>query len=247
MSQQFFPSTEELLDIVMAELPAGVYASDRADDPNPDKRSYTSAEVRAHMVMIADLYTNLFNIYRDKFVTTVTLEGLPSWEADYFSSAQDSSLPYATRQQNLLAKIRANGGISLPAIQSVVDGILTPKGLAFDILPYSGQTNGVLFGAWIFESSKLGADTFLALRDPLWGARTEGGLVPLDCNLDYAAAGLTAQDLLDIQFTAYAYEVRIFGNADALTLSLLDRQLTALEPARSTHIIRNNSTGSVPP
>lgn len=224
----------------MAELPEGVYAEDRADDPDPSKRSYTSAEMRAFAILMAELYENLDNVYRDKFLTTVTPDGLPEWEHDLFSSAQDSSLSFDTRKQNLLAKFRSKGGISLPAIQSVVASILTPLGLAFDILPYSGQTNGALTGSWVFETSTLGDDTFLADEDPLLGAGRGLGIVPLDCSLDYAAAGITANDLLEIQETAYTYAVRIFGIASAQTLSLLDAQLTANEPARSTHVIFNN-------
>ena len=52
----------------------------------------------------------------------------------------------------------------------------------------------------------------------------------------------TLDEMIEIQETAYMYEIDIYGNADAATLALLDRQLTALEPARSSHIIRNNVT-----
>lgn len=245
MSAQFFLNVEQVLDILMAELPANVYASDRADDPDFNKRSYSSSELRAHAQVFANLYENLLAINSDKFISTVTLEGLSNWEKELFASAQDSMQPYVVRQQNLLAKYRASGGISLPAIASVVHGILDPVGLAFDILPFCGQSNGMIQGAWLLGISALGLDTFLALRDPLFGAQQDQ--TPLDCDLDYAAAGITAQDLLEIQVTAYTYEVKIYGVADAATLALLDQQLTALEPARSTHVITNNASGPVDP
>jgi hypothetical protein len=192
MTAPFFPDVEQILTILMGELPDGVFASDRADDPNPDNRSYTSSELRAHAQMLANLYSNLETIYLDKFVTTVTPTGLASWEKDFFASAQDGSLPYATRQQNLLAKVRANGGISLPAIASVISGILTPVGLTFGIFPWNGQYNGTTYGAWILGFSELGLDTYLAELDPLTGTGVGVGETPLDCSLNYAAAGITA-------------------------------------------------------
>lgn len=242
MTAPFFPDVEQILTILMGELPEGVYATDRADDPNPDNRSNSSSELRTQSQMLANLYANLETIYLDKFATTVTSTGIGSWEKDFFSAAQDQALGFATRQQNLIAKIRANGGISLPAIANVVHAILDPVGLTFDILPLSGQNNGTVYGAWILGLSELGLDTYLAQLDPLIGTGLGVGQTPLDCSLNYAAAGLTAEQLLEIQATAYTYEVRIYGTADANTLAVLDKQLTALEPARSTHIIRNNAT-----
>lgn len=245
MSAQIFPDVQQIMELLLAELPNGVYATDLADDPNSDRRSFTSSELRAHAQLLANLYSNLNDINSDKAITTVTPEGLAPWELELFAAAQDASLSYMTRQQNLLAKIRANGGISLPAIDTIVHGVLDPVGLPFVILPYSGQTNGSYTGAWVLDYSPLDEGTYLTLLDPIIGAQTD--FVPLDCSLDYAAAGITAQELADIQATAYTYEVRIFGVADQATLNLLDRQLTALEPARSTHVITNNAPEPVDP
>lgn len=245
MSSPIFPGIEQILDILFAELPDGVYATDRADNPDVDKRSYSSSEIRAHAQIFANLYENLLNINRDKFLTTVTVDGLAPWEKELFASAQDSSKPFSFRQQNLISKWRSTGGISLPYISSIIHSILDPVGLTFEILPYSGQSNGVENGAWILNLTPLGKNSFLSARDPLFGEQQD--MVPLDCNLDYAAAGITAQDLADIQATAYTYEVQIFGNASAEVLSILNKQLTALEPARSTHVITNNASGPVDP
>lgn len=245
MAAPFFPDVEQILDLVMAELPNGVYASDRADDPDESRRSYSSAELRAHAQLLANLYGNLQNINSDKYITTATETGVTAWEKELFSAIQDGSLPIEMRRNNLLAKIRANGGISLPAIRNIIAGILTPFGLTFEILSYCGQYNGNYYGSWILDYSSLDVDTYLATIDPLLGANRDE--TALDCSLDYEAAGLTEQDLIDIQNTAYTYEVQIFGNADAMTLSLLERTLTELEPARSTHIITNNAPGPIPP
>ena len=248
MSAQYFPSIEELLDILFAEVPDGVYAVDRADDPDPAKRSYSSAEFRAVCFIYGWLYTTLYDVASDKTITSATANGLSSWESELFAEAQDGSLSLEARRQNLLSKLRSSGGISLPAIRSIVAGILGPAGLSFDILPYSGQATGTgITGAWVLGVSPLGSGTYLSIRDPLYGAQQDPGDVPLDCSFNYAAAQITAQDLADIQATAYTYEVPIYGNASQATLDLLDQQLTLFEPARSTHIIRNNATGPVDP
>ncbi len=242
MAERIYPGVEDLLTLIMQELPAGVYPDDRADSIDPDARSNSSSELRAHALIYADLYGNLEEIAADKFISTITPEGLAPWELMLFSAVQDAGQGFDTRKNNLLAKRRALGSISLPSIRSLVAGILDPLGIPFDILPYSGQNNGTVTGAWILSVSPLGLSSWLALLDPIRGAGGDSGLVPLDCDLDYAAAGITAQQLADIQATAYTYELQIYGNADATTLALLDRLLTQREPARSTHVITNNAT-----
>ena len=237
--KQYFPRIEEILDVLFAEMPDGVFAKDRADNPDPNLNSVSSSEIRAHAQSFADLYENLRTINQDKFGSTVTPEGIDQWEKDYFRTAQNASLGFQIRKQNLLTKIRATGGINYPYIYGLIKSILDPYGLTFDILFYSGLYNGSLNGAWIFGDSALGVDTWLARRDPLIGMRLD--MQPLDCRLDYAAAGITAQDLQDIQETAYTYEVRIFGTAPPEVLALLNSTLEGSEPARSTHIITNGA------
>lgn len=235
MSAPIFLKTDEFLEILLSELPQGVYAGDYANDPDPAKRSVSSSELRAICAYLEIASDNLSVIYSDKFLSTVTADGLLAWEKDFFTVAQDSTLPLELRRQNLLSKIRSTGGISLPAIRSVAAGILDP--IPFDLLPYSGQAG---IGAWVLGASQLGIGTWLTELDPIMGARTEGGLEPLDCALDYEAEGLTEEQLTSIQKTAYTYEIRIYGNASAQTLALLNMRLTQLEPAMSTHVIRNN-------
>lgn len=241
-----FLTDEQLLDLLLAELPDGVYAQDRANAPNPAHNSYSSSEMRATATILAGVYTSAQQVFSNYFITTLAEDGLGQWETDYFGGVQDASIGFLARQQNLFAKFRATGGLSMPYITSVVSGILDPVGLPFAILALSGQvnTNGDT-GTWILGYSSLGQDTYLGDLDPLIGERI--GYTPLDCSLDYAAAGITADQLLQIQNQAYAYEVRIYGNADATTLSLLEKTLTKLEPARSTHYIFNNSTPPTPP
>jgi hypothetical protein len=183
-------------------------------------------------------------VFNNFFITTLSSDGLGQWEKDFFGTAQDSALSFTQRKQSLFAKYRATGGLSVPYITDIVSGILSPVGLEFEILPLSGQVNANgITGAWVLGYSALGLDTYLTTIDPLWGERI--GYTPLDCSLDYASAGLTAQQLEDIQTTAYGYEVRIYGTADGITLDILNKYLTKYEPARSTHIIMNNATPPV--
>lgn len=237
MVAPLFLGVEQLLDIVMGELPEGIYATDRADDPDPNKRSYTSSELRAHSQMFANLYSNVSDIYADKFVTTMTDGGVPKWEKDLFGSVQTGSI--TDRKAAVIVKFRAGKGISVPAITALVASVLGPLGVPFQILPYSGQSNGTITGAWVLGASPLGLSTWLSFMDPLLGARQD--LTPLDCSLDYAAAGLTLEQLQEIQFTAYAYELQIFGTVDAATLSQINALLTTNEPARSDHVVANNA------
>jgi hypothetical protein len=248
MAQQYFLSVDDCLNLIFAELPQGVYATDRADDPDPNKRSYSSSELRAAAVTLASLYSNLQSINSDKFVVTVTEDGLSQWEQDYFGAAQDASKGYAYRQQNVLAKVRQTGGISLPYINSVVAGILGPQGLSFAILPWSGEYNPIamMYGTWRLDLSELDIDTFLGIIDPILGTGLNPDQTPLGCSLDYAAAGITQEQMVEIQEAAYTYEVDIYGNASADTLALLDAQLTIAEPARSTHFIVNNAVPGPP-
>jgi hypothetical protein len=235
MTEPAFLSIEQIMDLLMDELPDGVYADDRADDPDVDKRSHSSSELRAHAQMLADLYENLSQIDADKFLTTVTEEGLTPWEKMLFQTAQDSSLDFETRKSKLLAKFRSSGSIARPAISDLVASVLDPLGLTFELAAWCGSDG---LGGWILDFTELDVGTYLAAMDPLLGAKKD--FVALDCSLDYAAAGLTADELAAIQETAYSYEVRIIGHADAETLSLLDLLLTQSEPARSTHRIVND-------
>src|SRR5438874_2193993 len=116
------------MDLLMGEMPDGVYATDRADDPDRNKRSYSSSEIRAHARMIANLYANLQDIFENEFISTLHADGLAPWNRQLFSNAVDGSQPFEIQQQNLINKIRANGGISFAAINAVIHTILDPLG-----------------------------------------------------------------------------------------------------------------------
>lgn len=224
----------------MDELPEDQFAQDRADDPSYLKRSLSSSDLRAQSVILATAYANMAQIYENKFGTYVDSDGMRRWEKDWFPDAVDASQPLVNRRANLISKIRAIGGISMPAIMAILDPVFAQEGLMYDLVTWCGM-NG---GAWILDVSPLDVDTYLSFLDPLIGAAEPN---PLDCDLDYAAAGLTAQDLIDIQRTAYTSEVRIYGTASAAFLAKIDKLMTQYEPARSTHYIFNSFPGPIPP
>jgi hypothetical protein len=234
-----FGDLEKLVDLFLAELPKGMFAEDRADDPDPARRSFSSSEIRSQMELVAQAYLNLKQIYDDKFVGTLSSDGARRWEKQMFPFAVDSSQPLAVRRANILTKLRATGGISYFIIDSIVATVLGTESLDYELISWCGQ-NG---GAWIFEESILDVHTYLSATDPILGVQIGN---PLDCSLDYVAAGLTFDQLLGIQATAYTYEVRILGNASAGLIARLKDQLSQYEPARSTHFIFNNFPGPVP-
>jgi hypothetical protein len=231
-----FGDLEKLVDLFLAELPEGMFAEDRADHPDPSKRSISSSDIRAQMKLLADAYVNMARIYDDKFPHLIGLEAARRWEKMVFPDPVDASRPLNERITDITTKLRLIGGISFLTIQSLVDTILGAEGLDYEIVNWSGL-NG---GAWLFEESLLDVDTYLTLTDPILGKQVGQ---ELDCDLDYQAAGLTLDQLIGIQRTAYTYEVRIKGNATLAVIARLDRELTKFEPARSTHIITNNFIG----
>lgn len=223
------------MNLILSELPEGVYPDDLADSADFDSRSYSSAELRAHATLLSALYENLSLIYSDKFLTSQTEGSVTEWERQLFATLQDQTLDFKTRQARLIAKFRAQGGLSHQALRNIVAGVLN---LEFELSPWSGPFNG----AWVLDESELEMGTYLTSLDPLQGQRV--GYYALDCDLDYEASGLTLQDLTDIQESAYRYELRIFGHADDMTLSTLDIVLTHFEPARSQHLILNDHPGA---
>lgn len=311
MAQPIFPGIEDIMTILLGEMPAGPYAQDRADNPNTMLRSISSSEIRAHAQVFANLYANLQDIDQNKFLTTVNPDEIGNWEQELFTTVVDTSQSFATRQQNALSKYRARGGLSYPYIYSIISSVLTPLGLTFDLVTYNCFNSGT-DGVWILDMSLLDVGTYLGLDDPLTGAVQNSPYI-LDCNAiinvtgtttngspiitavestsgigvgapivgagipsgttvlstttstitmsqnatisalsvaiqiqNYVLAGLTAQEYADIQTVAYTYEVRIYGNASAATLTTLDQLLTQNEKATVTHVIINNFPPPIP-
>jgi hypothetical protein len=234
-----FGNVEKLFDLIASELPEGMFAQDRADSATPAKRSISSSEIRAHATLLNDLYLQLKRVYDDKTILDaavnpiVSLESVPRWERMLFAEIQDSGQTYAVRVANILAKIRASGGISLPVIRDIVSGLFEGTGLTFEIVTWSGM-NG---GAWILDESLLDVSTYLSAVDPndYWNLNPDGS--------DWPSPEIYA----DAQDVAYRYELRIFGHADDALMARLEKVLTEFEPARSTHTIFNDFPGPIAP
>ncbi len=305
----FFPGVEEILTILMAEMPASVYSSDRAD--NPATLTYSSSEIRTVAQMYANLYANLEDLYENKFLTTVQPDGISQWETDLFTTVTDASQPFNIRVANALAKYRARGGLNYAYISNIISNVLTPLGLSFQLITYNCANSGGN-GAWVLDVSLLDVTTYLGLTNPLYGSN-QALPYQLDCNAvinvygtttatshtitnirstsgvmvnspivgpgipantivdsitsntivmsqaavatatnvpiqiqNYWLAGVSTQEFQDIQTVAYTYEVDIYGNASAATLSELNQLLTAAEKATVTHVIVNNVPPPIP-
>lgn len=217
--------------LLQRELPEGVYAD------GPASAYFSTADNDSVAGIAASGYQNLSLIY-DNYFPQSAVAKLYEWEIAVFGAPSTSLLTILERQQRLLDKLRDGHGISFDDIVSQLEAIFLNTGLEFDLVTWSGSQGGG--GAWIFEDCSLDVDTYLGAMSPIRGAN-------LDCSLDYVAAGLTAAQLQAIQETAYTYEVRIIGHADASFLTELDATLTAIEPARSTHYIYNDFPGPVAP
>lgn len=237
-----FLTEDESFDIMQGELPQGVYAADRAKAADATKRSWSSSELRAWAKLTYYAYAALAQVYDNKFISYANEEGIARWEKDLLFYGGDGTLMLEERRAVLLAKVRATGGLSYTAINALVGGVLEPLGFSWDIV----GLNGFRGGAWMIDTqSRIDRDTFLAAGDPLRGAVIGSAL---DCDLDYAAVGITAEQLEGIQQAAYTYVVRILNDTlpDSV-LAFLDLLLTTFEAARSTHlIVQNFITGDVP-
>ena len=114
MANLLFLDVSQCLQVILGEMPAGLFATDFADHPDVNQRSYSSAEIRAVATLYALLYSNLAGIWESKFLTLVQPDEIGNWEAELFTSPADATLPFQTRQQNIITKFRATGGLSYP-------------------------------------------------------------------------------------------------------------------------------------
>ena len=240
MANPIFLNVEQALSILQSELPNGVYASDRADNPNIEKRSYSSSELRTVAQIYSELYNNLQTIYEDKFLTTVQPDALTSWESNLFLTPQDSNLPFATRQANLITKYRATGGISYIYIYNLVASILNPVGLTFALISYSGNP----IGAWRLEVSELDLNTYLSEIDPIVGAIA--GKYNLDChfeintNGDLANGDPTVTGLIEEVTTNIQIGAGIVGTGIPSGTTVLSKSTTSLVMSQNATLTQNS-------
>jgi hypothetical protein len=231
-----FPTENQLFGVLQGELPPGLYSDDTANNENPANNAWTSSEVRAWALLFVDLYSSLLAIWNNKFVTLADASGIQRWEIMLFGAPQSATLTLTQRRNALLAQLQYQGGINYAIIYAATYALLNPLGFAFGIQTYNGARPG---SSWILNSSLLGLDTYLAPCDPIKGT----GGTPLNCSLDYEAAGITTAQLASIQSTAYTYVVKITGTATDATIAQLNTLLTKFEGASRTHQVVNNFQG----
>lgn len=225
-------SRETIYRIIQRELPEDCYPDGAPTGYFSTSDSYATAKV------LETAYANLHRIY-DNYFPNYANERQADWEYTVFGYQLDSALTLLQRQQLVESKLRSQNTIRqsdlLAAIYTVID-----QSIVVELLPWSGKFNGIRTGAWILGQSPLGYSTFLGGRSAIWG--TQKAHTPLDCSLNAAAAGITQQDVTDIQNTAYTYEVRIFANLTSAQLSAIDTALNSAEAARDRHVLINNAS-----
>lgn len=260
-----FLTRSQLYRMIQRELPEGAYPD------GPPTAFYSTADSDATAAVLGGAYSNLESIY-DNFFPQFSTDRLTDWEIEVLGAPQDATKSLVARHAAVIAHFRSQQTISyssilaqLQEIFSISDlieennTVVTPDWLldfgTLDSNTYlgyrdpgtPGSTLGFQLvtwcdtpGAWRLGSSMLDVETYLSLMDPLFSTG-------LDCALNYASLGLTAQQLADIQATAYTYEVRIIGTAQQSFLDYLEARLNQIEPARSKHVIYNSYPGPVSP
>jgi len=255
-----FLTREQIFRMISSELPEGVFAFG-----SPEK-FYTTADDDSVAKCAESAYTNLERIYQNSFPQSAD-EKISDWEVKVFGAVGSAFDNLQTRRQNVLDKLRERAGISIPIIREKiqktfdkadiisegVNGVIggswlldfnyldidtylsfrdssvpSNSDLTFDLVEWGCESGG-----WILDVSLLEVETYLGFLDPIRAA-------DLDCDLDYAGAGISASELEDIQTNAFTYEVRITGTAEQRFLDYLENQLVKIEPARSDHFIYNN-------
>jgi hypothetical protein len=228
----YFLQPNDLYRILQRESPPNLYP-----DGQPSQ-FFSTADQYSVASVLGDAYANQEEVY-DNYFPTVTVDNLPDFEFLYFGYNLDSTLTIDQRRVLLLNKIRTKRRTTPQDIIDVIYTIIDPS-IPVEILEWNGNFNGTRYGAWILGVSTLGIDTFLSGRAPIYGAQLDKA--PLDCDLDVAAAGITEEDLINIQDTAFTYTVNIGVTLDVQTLTMLDSALNAAEGASRRHFI-NASAG----
>lgn len=215
-----FLTQEDLYRLLQRELPEDVYA-----DGAPSA-FFSTADMNAVAKTLGSAYTNLERIY-DNYFPQYADERIGDWEVTVFGFVSDDAFTLEERRDRVVAKLRNRPGITKDDVFRAVTGMfpsLAPSGV--EILPW-----GCADGGWTLNVSELGYDTYLN------GWPRVAAVGPDLCDLPASAFGLTDAQWAEMQAEAYTYEVRLAVPVTGASLTALDQLLTAVEPARSTHVI----------
>lgn len=236
-----FLSQNTIYRLLQRELPEGVYP-----DGAPNQ-FYSTASIDAKAKVIAGAYSNLERIDANNFPQTAD-ERIDDWLIKMFG-VTSGGLTLAQKRARTIEKIRKQPKINLWEVLTLVTGFV-PVGTYVQIVEWCGRKGG----SWQLDVSTLGVQTILGfgvgymdfVSDPTtWCSFVSNlnwrlGFSELNTNTELAADDLY-KNVTYVQLDAYNYEVRIFGyTLSAEDLATVEREISKAEPARSTHIIRQN-------
>jgi hypothetical protein len=239
----YFPVQYDLYRVMQREAPEDVYL-----DGAPTA-GYSTADQYASALTIANVYATLQVVYLNEFPQSAD-ERIDDWEIKLFGSAINSGSSLGDRRAALLRKVRAMPSITLWQILTIVVSYL-PIGVYAQVVPLGCGQGG---GSWVLGVSRLSSETILGWADHVSLNNPNNldlcSLVKGDgwrigasrLNVDTKLSGSNSYQTISLlQKKAYTYEIRIFEYA--LTGAQLQAMLlavTANEPARSAHILKQN-------
>lgn len=237
-----FLTTEQLYRLIQRELPEGVYPD------GPASAFYSTALANSKAQALASVYTNLQSIYNNYF-PQLTDDRIADWEIKVFGEVADSTLSLADRRARILAKLRHQPSIALWEILTLAASYV-PQGTYVQVVEWCHGDGG----PWILGKSKLSVDTNLGFGNKTILSETGDDLCVFAISDGWRfgtsklgsttklSGKYSSQTITAVQSRAYTYEIRIFsytitGN-DFLKFG---RDVTAFEPARSAHVIKQNA------
>lgn len=234
-----FLNADESYQLFQRELPEGAYASVEYS------KALSTSSVYAKAVTIAAAYSNLKVIYDNMFPQS-SVDKIDDWVLKCFGSPFPGGTPVSVKQQSVVAKLRQQPNLSLWQILTTIVG-LVPAGTYVQIVTYRALNVG-----WPLGKGKLGRDTYLSPNgnDTLAGFNYDNWnnfIATIEWRLGRGKLGTTTHlakysgaDIARRQHNAYGYEIRIFGiTLSAALRQSIDKQASMIEPARSSHIIRD--------
>lgn len=219
-----FIEREQLYRLLQRELPEAVYP-----DGAPSG-FYSTADMDSVAKALASSYESLERIY-DNYFPQHADENLEKWEFALFGLPGDMSLGLAERRERVIAKLRAQRGLTVAEMIDVVKEIIG-EDKEVEIAEWNCMTGG-----WSLDESQLDIETVLNAYHLL---DATGDLAGCSDGSDF---GIDPEVYKEMRAQAYTYEVRIYNytlTSDERTA--IDEALTKAEPARSDHEITDGLT-----
>lgn len=237
-----FLTQQQIYKMLQRELPEGAYPG------GPPSAYFSNSDMDSVANVGASGYQSLQKIYNNYFPQTST-EKIDDWVFKMFGTLFDASVPLQTKRDRVIAKIRSQPTINFWQILTTVVKYL-PNGVFAQVYHACGAHQ-----FWQLGVSLLGIDTILGGKQAADIGITDANIQnwcqfvsTLHWRLGQDGLGDTTflsyinwVDLADFQATAFQYEIRIFGYQLSPTdLIAMDNEVSAIEPGRSSHIIRQN-------